>query len=244
MSENEATIEVSGPMAREVASSALQALGVDRDLVYDIGVQITTERNGTETETSFASCGSEAGNVAASMLSGLDLESDTPNYISVEVETRSEESQDEERGQSGDADSTEREERSVPDDYATEDSPATTVTRLTEDSNPHFALAVVAAFESKYPNRDGGIVTEMHEEIDNPFDNRDNLSSALSVAFRQKGFLDRTRESQESGGARMRYFMDEDAWDEIERLGWPDEVSSVDGTAERDVDVEQAAGDD
>lgn len=233
MKENTATIEVEGPMARNVAASVLDALALEAGDVQQMEVVLRTVSDeadsSTTTDTSFQTSGPNAGDVAHSMLGAVDDDKHVPEYINVNVTVAEETDEDDtdESEQYIQSHSRSEGERAMPDDFATEDSPATSVTRLTFDSKCHQAVAVVAAYESKHPDEDGALVTDMAQDISHPFAHRDSLSSALSSTFRKKGYLDRDRESQSTGGVQCRYWMDEMAWDELERLGWPESVPPV-----------------
>jgi len=86
MTEHDASIEVSGRMAQNVANSVLDSLGVEPEEVEYISVDLTTA-NGSETDTHFDSGGPHAGVIAAQMLSAVDLDDATPQSINVTLDT-------------------------------------------------------------------------------------------------------------------------------------------------------------
>lgn len=112
-------------------------------------------------------------------------------------------------------------ERPSPDDYGTEQSPAVEPVQVNRGTGLHRALALVAKTEASDKLETPATAKEIYGAWDTAFHSYNQLSSALSRLFRHKGFLDRERTSAPGGGIGVKYQMDEAAWEELERLGWP-----------------------
>jgi len=149
MTEHDASIEVSGRMAQNVANSVLDSLGVEPEEVEYISVDLTTA-NGSETDTHFDSGGPHAGVIAAQMLSAVDLDDATPESISVVLDTV-----DRGDGPEPDEDDGEEAEEGNEDAATSELSDSedndddSKHMRLTAGTNVHAALTAVAVYYTK-----------------------------------------------------------------------------------------------
>ena len=224
MAEHDASIEVSGRMAQNVANSVLDSLGVEPEDVEFISVDLTTA-NGSETDTHFESDGHNAGVVAAQMLKAIDLEDAAPQSINVALDTvaRDEQSEpDEEDGEEGDTGNGDAA-TSEPSDSG-EDDDDSDYRRLTPGSNPHAALTAVAVYYTKVTspgegnpptvpsvgnNGNRGVsAQELYRVVDTDLTER-QLKVALRNAVLDNGVLSRDKAGDGKQNSENLYWVNE-----------------------------------
>lgn len=215
MTDYDATIEVSNPMAKNVASSALSSLGVDPEDVTVICVDLTTD-DGEQTEIDFTADGASAGVITAIMLSAVDYDEYVPTSISVKLRTDAHQPQ--ESAEDGGDESSPRDEEAS---EIVEDVDGEVAGRqLNPNTNVHAALSAVAAYYTKVtsegegegegghvghdPGVEGVPIAQLERTVDVPLDH-DALSRALNRGVNRHGGLDANKGSQPHGGAQNYY---------------------------------------
>lgn len=255
---NNAKIEVEGPLAQSVAGSVLDSLSLDPCEVRKLNVSLHTIPDDTDctekTKTSFETQGPNAGAVASQMIGGIDNGDHDANYIRVEVMAVDEtQSADEVADSSADSDASgtaadgrvmdteivhaERDQPSslrpditkdMPDNFGTVVSPADERRELSKNTEKYRVLAFLAAFHLEQPDQCPVTHRELAEYYEHRGKEPSSVSSNLSILFRKDGYLRRRRRDQDTGGVQLQYQMNEAAWDELDRLGWPDDLDPVD----------------
>jgi hypothetical protein len=224
MTEHDASIEVSGRMAQNVANSVLDSLGVEPEEVEYISVDLTTA-NGSETDTHFDSGGPHAGVIAAQMLSAVDLDEATPESISVALDT-AERDGDPEPDEEADEEAEEGNETveiSEPSDSGSDDDDSEYM-RLTPDTNVHAALTAVAVYYTKVTSpSDGNPPTvpsvgtngnrgvsaqELYRVVETDLSETE-LSSALRDAVSNNGVLSKDKAGNERQHSENLYWVNE-----------------------------------
>lgn len=204
MTEHDASIDVSGNMAKNIASNVLDALGVDHDDVAYIDVDVTTE-NGGMTDIAFTAGGPHAGDIAEEMLGGLNHDEHPPKHITVELDTETPD--DDEADEEGDDDSpfqynkpiTEFEGEEGDEEYSD----------LTAGSLGHAALSAVQAYYAKVTsptdgdgirssggggnNPPGVTAAQVLRTVDIDLPD-DKVRKAMVNAERRNGVLDKRKE--------------------------------------------------
>jgi hypothetical protein len=120
----------------------------------------------------------------------------------------------------------------MPDDFGTTESPVDEPLPLSEGTLYHERLAMLAAYEMKYPNEMPVSAPEVREEFSDK-NSQASVSTTFSKLFRNKGYLRRVQSDREVRGVRLNYHMDEDGWNELERLGWPADIEPTENTEMR-----------
>ena len=217
-------------MARNVASSALDALGVDADDVAYIEVAITST-NGAQTTTNITADGPYAGHLVRDMLSAVDHDDHPPDSISVALDTVDDTGGDESEPAAADDDDgdDEGDETDGANATAAQDDTAdgglADATTLYPGSAAHAALSAVAAYVAAVGGGGGGGVpsmpsggddeppgvdaAEILRVVDMDYDQR-KLQKALVTAANSNRVLAKAKTSAAaSGGVKNLYTLND-----------------------------------
>lgn len=245
MSEHDATIEVNNAMAQTVAQQVLGSLGIEPDEVGYMTVSLTTE-NGGETFVQFETVGEHAGQHARAMIGAVDFESHPATHIRVALgrdddsadesdesgtqqrlgDDETEESNDdlaaiqrrrEAAAREGHGEGATREMGDIATTQPNVAEPGT----VNSNTRHHELLYILDRWEQRHDDDEWVTVAELYENADHEFPTPEAFGSSLSTLFLEKALVDRTKETQEQGGVRNRYRLNDAGREQLHELGTP-----------------------